>query len=282
MNSAPPPPSPADGAPALTPDLLDRFDRQMRFAPLGREAQERLLASRVLLVGCGGLGGILGQAMARVGIGELVLVDHDRAEPSNMPRQVLFDEDHAQRRVPKAIAAAEVLARGGGPTRCLPHVCRVTTENIDQLAEGCDLILDGTDDLPTRYLLNDHCIEGGRPWVFAGVVESAGLVLPVLPGRGACLRCVFPEPPPPEAIQKCTSVGVVLPAVAAVASMAAGLALRILACPDQLDQFEPALVELDTWNGEVRRIRAPRDGNCPACGRREFPFLHPPPPTPSR
>lgn len=270
MNGPPPPsfvPLP------LTESLLDRFDRQMRFAPLGREAQERLLASRVLLVGCGGLGGVLGQTMARIGIGELVLVDHDRVELSNLPRQVLFDEEHAIRAVPKAEAAAEVLARGGGPTRLVPHVARVTAETIDGLAAGCDLLLDGTDDLPTRYLLNDWCVARQIPWVFAGVVESAGLVLPVLPGRGACLRCVFPEPPPPEAIQKCTTVGVVLPAVAAVASMAAGLALRILARPDRVDELEPALVELDTWNGEARRIRAPRDPKCPCCGGREFRWL---------
>ncbi len=272
---SPPESDSSDAAPALPGQ--DRFDRQVRFAPLGAEGQERLGSARVLLVGCGALGGVLAQAMVRAGVGELRLVDRDVVELSNLPRQVLFDEAHAVAGAPKALAAAESLARAGGPTRCLPHAIHLDAENLPAVAEGCDLVLDGTDNLATRYLLNDYCVERSLPWVYAGVVGASGLVMAVLPGRGACLRCVFPEPPPPGALPTCDSVGVVLPAVGAIASLAAGQALRILARPDRLDELAPGLVELDVWNAEARRIVAPRDPACPCCGKREFPFLHRPP-----
>ncbi|MEW6073050.1 MAG: ThiF family adenylyltransferase [Planctomycetota bacterium] len=261
------------------PDPLDRFDRQVRFAPLGRAGQERVQAARVLLVGCGALGGVLAQSLARAGVGELVLVDRDIVELSNLPRQVLFDEADARAGRPKALAAAAALARFGGPTRCRAHAVHLDAQNVGELATGADLVLDGTDNLATRYLLNDFCVDHARPWIYAGVVGAAGLVLPVRPGGGACLRCVFPEPPPPGILPTCDTAGVLLPAAGAVASFAAGLALRLLAGPAAAQDLVPALVEIDVWNGEVRRIPAPRDPDCPCCARGERPWLDTPPGT---
>ncbi len=255
----------------------DRFDRQMRFAPLGPAGQARLGEARVLLVGCGATGGVLAQSMVRAGVGELVLVDRDVVEHSNLPRQVLFDETDARDGAPKALAAARTLARAGGPTVCTPHAAHVDAENLGELAAECDLVLDGTDNLATRYLVNDYCVEHSVPWIYAGVVGAAGLVLPVVPGHGACLRCVFPEPPPPGSLPTCDAAGVVLPAVGAVASLAAGIALRLLSHPEDTAELETALVEIDVWNSEVRRILAPRDPACPCCARGDRPFLHRPP-----
>ncbi len=255
-----------------------RFDRQVRFAPLGREGQARLESARVLLVGCGALGGVLAQNLVRAGVGTLVLVDRDVVELSNLPRQVLFDERHAAARTPKAEAALAALGPIGGPTRLEAHVRHVDADNLAELAAEATLLLDGTDNLETRYLLNDYAVEQEIPWVYAGVVGASGLVLPVLPGRGACLRCVFPEPPPPGSLPTCDAAGVILPAVGAVASLAAGAALRLLARPadEPVERFEPALLEVDAWNGTLRRLAAPRDPDCPACGRRDFPVLHRP------
>lgn len=270
----PSPPAPSGGSRAEP----TRFDRQVRFAPLGPEGQARLEAARVLLVGCGALGGVLAQTMVRSGVGRLVLVDRDVVEPSNLPRQVLFEDRHATARTPKAEAALEALARIGGPSVVEGHVRHVDAETLPELAEGAALVLDGTDNLETRYLINDWSVERGVPWVYAGVVGSGGLVLAVLPGVGPCLRCVFPEPPPPGSLPTCDTAGVILPAVGAVASLAAGLALRILgsgARPADAP-FEPALVELDVWSGSVRRLAVPRDPGCPACARGELPFLHRP------
>ncbi len=259
---------------ASSHDLGLRFDRQVRFAPLGRVGQGNLVSARVLVVGCGALGGVLAQTLFRAGVGELVLVDRDVVELSNLPRQVLFDERHARASTPKALAARETLERSGGPTAIHSHVLHLDARNLELLADDVDLILDGTDNLETRYLLNDFSVAHALPWVYAGVVGSAGLVLPVLPGRSACLACLFPEPPPADALPTCDSAGVLLPAVGAVASFAAGLGMRLIARPES--EFEPALIELDTWNGEVRRLSAPRDPTCRVCGRREFVFLHRP------
>jgi adenylyltransferase/sulfurtransferase len=255
-------------------ELALRFDRQVRFAPFGREGQANLVSARVLVVGCGALGGVLAQTFFRAGVGELVLVDRDVVELSNLPRQVLFDERHARAGTPKAVAARETLERSGGTGAIRAHVLHLDARNLELVAEDVDLVLDGTDNLETRYLLNDFCVERGLPWVYAGVVGSAGLVLPIVPGRSACLACLFPSPPPADALPTCDTAGVLLPAVGAVASFAAGLGLRLLARP--LSELEPALIELDTWNGSVRRLGAPRDPACRACARREFTYLHRP------
>ena len=250
----------------------DRFDRQVRFAPFGPEGQERLARARVTLVGCGALGGVLAQSLVRAGVGQLVLLDRDLVELSNLPRQVLFDERHAHAGVPKVEAAVETLSRIGGPTVLEPHSVHVDAGNLAELARGSTLLLDGTDNLETRYLLNDHACSSGVPWIYAGVVGGAGLVLAIRPGQGACLRCLFPDPPRPGTLPTCDSAGVIGPAVGAVASMAAGLAMRMLAVGEE-DEEPAALLELDAWNGAVRSIRTPRDPDCPACGRGEFPYL---------
>lgn len=250
----------------------ERFDRQMRFAGLGASGQASLERASVLLVGCGALGGVVAQTLARAGVGRLVLVDRDVVERSNLPRQVLFDEEHARLGEPKALAAASSLAAFGGPTRVEPHARHLDASALDELGAGVDLVVDGTDNLRTRYLVNDWCVRAGRPWIYGGVVGGSGLVLPVIPGHGPCLRCVFPEPPPAGSLPTCDTAGVVLPAVGAIASLQAGLALRLLAsAPDGLPTAQ--LVELDAWNGSARTIVAPPDPDCPCCARREFAFL---------
>jgi len=247
-----------------------RFARQVRFAPLGRRGQERLEASSALVVGCGALGGAIAQSLVRSGVGRLVIVDRDVVEESNLPRQVLFEERHARDAALKAEAAREVLARIGGPTRVEAHAAHLDAENLPQLAQGVDVIVDGTDNLETRYLLNDWSVESGTPWIYGGVVGSGGIVMPVLPGRGPCLRCVFPEPPPPGLLPTCETAGVLQPAVAFVAALQSGLALRILAGDGAL---EPRLVELDAWDGRAREITLERDPSCPCCGARDFQYL---------
>lgn len=250
----------------------ERFARQTRFAPLGDAGQARLARARVLVVGCGALGGAAAQWLARAGVGALDLVDRDIVEVSNLPRQVLFTAAHAADGAPKALAAAEVLGQAGGPTRCTAHAEHLGAALLEELGRDADLIVDGTDNMRTRYLVNDYCVREGKPWVYGGVVSSGGLVMAVEPGRGPCLRCVFPDPPPPGSLPTCDTAGVVGPAVGLVASMQAGLALRILAAgPD--DRRSHGLVELDAWHGEVRRLDVPRDPSCPACGAREFRFL---------
>lgn len=250
-----------------------RFERQTRFGPLGRAGQARLESARVLVVGCGALGGALAQSLTRSGVGRLVIVDRDIVEESNLPRQVLFEERHAQARVEKAVAARETLARIGGPTVVEALVEHVDADNVERLVAGATLVVDGTDNLETRYLLNDVCVEQKLPWVYGGVVGSGGLVMPILPGTGPCLACLFPEPPPAGVLPTCETAGVLQPAVALVAALQAGLALRILAGTEPLT---PKLYELDAWDGHLRELSVGRDPNCRCCAHGEFRFLHEP------
>jgi len=186
----------------MPPHAPHRFDRQERFAPLGPAGQARLERARVLVVGAGALGGVLAQNLVRAGVGTLVLADRDVVELTNLPRQVLFEDRHAAEATPKALAARETLARIGGPTVVEAHAVHVEASNLEQLAADADLILDGTDNLTTRYLINDFAVRSGVPWIYGGVVSSGGLVLAVRPGKSACLRCIFPDPPPPGTVER--------------------------------------------------------------------------------
>ena len=252
------------------PPVQHRFERQARFAPLGPEGQARLETKRVLLVGCGALGGVLAQWLTRAGVGELILVDRDVVEETNLPRQVLFTAEHAAAGTPKVSAAAETLELIGGPTRLTSHAVHLNADRLLELGANVDLILDGTDNMATRYLVNDYAVREGVPWIYAGVVSSGGLVLAIQPGEGPCLRCVFPDPPPPGALPTCDTAGVIGPAVGVIASMQAGLALRQLAGEDPP---APALIDLDVWSGSVRRLPVPRAPSCPCCATGDFEFL---------
>ena len=254
-------------------DFTKRFERQTRFHELGAAGQARLSDARVLVVGCGALGGALAQSLTRSGVGELVLIDRDVVEESNLPRQVLFEERHAREGTEKVEAARETLARIGGPTRIETHAAHLDADNIEELARGTHLVVDGTDNLQTRYLINDYSVQRAVPWIYGGVVGSSGLVFPVLPGQGPCLACLFPEPPPAGVLPTCETAGVIQPAVAAVAALQAGLALRILVDAASL---EPKLIDIDAWEGRVREVRVERDASCRCCGARDFRFLNEP------
>lgn len=255
----------------IEPSQEDRFARQTRFAALGQDGQEALGESSVLLVGCGALGGVLAQWLVRAGVGHIALVDRDIVEETNLPRQVLFSAEHARMGSPKAHAAAEVLAMAGGPTRIEAHAAHLDGDLLLRLGAQADLILDGTDNMQARYLINDYAVKHDTPWIYGGVVSSGGLILPVLPSRGPCLRCIFPEPPPPGTLPTCDTAGVIGPAVGLIASMQAGLALRILS--GNAGDLEPQLLELDAWTGAVRQLGVPRRDDCPTCASRTFAFL---------
>lgn len=248
----------------------ERYTRQQRFAGLGSSGQARLTEARVLLVGCGALGGHLAQSFVRCGVGSLVIVDRDVVEETNLPRQVLFDERHAVLRMPKVDAAAETLARIGGGTRVETRAAHLDAELLDELGSGVDLVLDGTDNLETRYLLNDWCVSRAVPWVYGGVVGASGLVLPVRPGVGACLACAFPAPPPAGTLPTCETAGVIQPAVALVAALQAAAALHLLVDPASVPS---RLLDIDAWSLRVRELALPRDPQCRTCVQHEYRYL---------
>src|SRR6476469_8495530 len=205
-----------------------RYSRQIRFVPLGEAGQTKIRAASVAIGGCGALWTVQAEAMARAGVGRLRIIDRDFVEWSNLQRQFLFEESDAAEGLPKAVAAARHLARVNSEVTLEPLVADLTPANINDLLEGVGLILDGTDNFEARFLLNDYAVSSGIPWIYAAAVGSYGLKLAIVPGRTACLRCVYPEPPSQGIQPTCETDGVLAPVTAAIASLAAGDALKIL------------------------------------------------------
>jgi adenylyltransferase/sulfurtransferase len=249
----------------------DRYHRQILMPQIGTAGQARLEASRVLLVGCGALGSVVAEQLVRAGVGSLRLVDRDVVEWTNLQRQVLFDESDAREALPKAIAAQRRLAQINSSVRIEPVVADVHSGNIEGFAAGVDLILDGTDNVETRYLLNDVSVKHNVPWVYGACVGTEGRSMPVAPGVTACLRCVFPDPPAGAELPTCDTAGVLAPAAAAVASMQTVAAIKLLT--GNGGDVRGELWSGDLWNGRFRTLNVDRDPACPTCGRRTFEFL---------
>ena len=254
------------------PDL-SRYSRQVLFPPVGDEGQSRLSASRLLLVGCGALGSNLANTLVRAGVGFLRIVDRDYIELNNLQRQVLFDEDDIAAGLPKAEAASRKLSRINSDVQVEAIVADANYRNIERLAEGADLLLDGTDNFETRYLINDLAVATHRPWIYGACVGATGLCLPILPGETPCLRCVFEQSPPPEMNPTCDTAGILGPVVSIVAAHQAIEAIKILTGhPEALDR---RLLQFDAWtNRSVHLdVSAAKSDDCPCCGRRQFDYL---------
>jgi adenylyltransferase/sulfurtransferase len=250
----------------------DRYSRQILFGPLGEQGQERLLASRAVIVGCGALGSFQAAALARAGVGELVIIDRDYVEPSNLQRQWLFDESDAAEALPKAVAAARKLAAINSSIAVRPLVADLTPQNAEELLLPAGVILDGTDNFDTRYILNDVAVKHGVAWIYGAAVGSYGVTMPILPGRSACFCCLFPAPPAAP-LPTCETAGILNAVTALVASLQVADAIKILA--GKTAEVALRLFSADVWNNTYRSIStAARNPDCPACGRRQFAYLN--------
>jgi molybdopterin-synthase adenylyltransferase len=254
----------------MRPGDQERYSRQMRFPGIGAGGQEKIRNASVCVVGCGALGSFQAEALARAGIGRLILVDRDYVDFSNLQRQWLYEESDALSESPKAIAAARRLHQLNRDVILEPHVSDFTPSNAEDLVNGCDLILDGTDNFETRYLLNDISVKSTIPWVYGAAIGSYGIVMPLVPGRGPCFACIYPEPP--KGIQPtCDVNGVIAPVTAAVASLQVAAALRLIV---GWPEFTCRIQTMDVWEGSTKQISAgPRDLECKVCGGREFRYL---------
>jgi len=248
-----------------------RYSRQTRFAPLGAEGQAKIRAASVAIVGCGALGTVQAEAMARAGVGRLRIIDRDFVEWSNLQRQFLFEEADAAEALPKAVAAARRLARVNSEVKVEPMVADLTAANVEDLFEDIDLILDGTDNFETRFLINDAAVDREIPWIYGAAVGSYGIKLAIVPGHTACFRCVYPEPPQ-GAQPTCETEGVLAPVTATIASLQVADALKILTLG--VDSITARLTTIDVWTGTIRQLAPPtRDAKCPCCVRRELVYL---------
>ena len=258
-------------------EAMARYSRQWALPVLGADGQRRLLAARVRVVGVGGLGSWVAELLVRAGVGFLRLADDDVVELANIHRQALYGEADAAGRQKKVVAAAARLATINGSTVVEPVAERVDRFNLDRLARDVDLIIDGTDNFESRFLLNDYAVKYGKPWIFAGVIGTEAMTLTFVPGRTGCLRCLLESPPKECGATSCRERGVLGPAVAAVAAFQAGEAIKLLS--GHSEAANPYLLRFDLWRNEVQRLnvfdvsKGTTTSIC--CGQHEYEFLEP-------
>src|SRR5438876_237896 len=248
---------------------VSRYFRQTVLPQIGRAGQEKLRSATVVIAGVGALGSCMAEMLTRAGVGTLRLVDRDYLELHNLQRQSLYTEGDVDSGLPKAAAAARHIAEINSEVRAEPCVADITPENVLDLLEGAAVVLDGTDNLQTRYLLNDACINLCVPWIYSGVVGVSGVSMTIAPGESACLRCVFPELPPPGAAETCDVAGVLGPAAHAMAAIACAEAIKLVVGAGPT----PGMLAADLWAGTWDRFQMPRDEACPVCGLRRFDYL---------
>ncbi len=252
-------------------ELEDRYSRQVLFQGIGSDGQRKLAASAVAIVGCGATGSALASLLARAGVGKIRIIDRDYVESSNLQRQSLFDESDAAESIPKAIAAARRIATFNSQVVIEPSVADLVPSNIDELLHGAQLILDGTDNFETRYLINDYAVKNSVPWIYTAAVGSYGVTLNVLPGRTACLACIFREPPQ-GTFETCESAGILNSAANLAASVAATEALKLLVGAG--DDLRRTLFSFDVWLNQHAEIAADKlRPGCQACGEHDFVHL---------
>jgi molybdopterin/thiamine biosynthesis adenylyltransferase len=263
-------------AAALGPRLLDslqeKYSRQMLFAGIGEEGQRRLLVSSAVVVGCGAIGAAAAGLLVRAGVGRVRILDRDFVEPSNLQRQTLFDEDDARSALPKAVAAERKLRGFNGSVAVEGLVSDLNPRNARELLSGFDLILDGTDNFETRFLINDFAVKSAKAWIYAAAVASYGVTMTIRPGLTPCLACLLESSSNSHGLEEtCDTVGVLGPIVNLIASLEVAEALKLLAGREEA--LHGRLISCDVWTGHFQSVRVARYPACRACARREFSYL---------
>lgn len=262
----------------MNPDLT-RYHRQMLLPGFGERGQRKLLDSTALLLGCGALGCVAANMLARAGVGHLRIVDRDFIEMTNLQRQVLFDEQDVADGIPKAVAAKRKLARINSQVKVTAVVDDINYRNIEPLADGVDIFIDGLDNFETRYLVNDLAVKKGTPYMYGGAVGTVGMAYAIRPNADdskatPCLRCLFEQAPPPGASATCDTAGVIGPVVAMIANFQVNEALKILT--GNIGRVNPTLLNIDLWTNSFMQLKvahARDDGDCPCCKRNQFDYL---------
>jgi adenylyltransferase/sulfurtransferase len=261
---------------------LARYHRQIIFPGLGQAGQERLLASKAVIVGCGATGTAISNLLVRAGVGHVRIIDRDYIELNNLQRQILFDEDDIAANLPKAEAATRKLRRVNSDVTVEGVVADLNPGNVLDLIGDADVVLDGTDNFTTRFLLNDACLALGKPWVYTGVIASYGMTATLIPDGAAetlagtrmatgCLRCFVPELPAPGTTPTCDTAGVIGPGVALLTAIAGAEAMKVLSGQGKLNR---GIIHMDVWSHDYEQFTLARNPECPACGRRDYEYLN--------
>lgn len=251
-------------------DAFERYSRQILFPPIGKEGQQHLLTSRVAVVGIGALGTVIASHLVRSGVGYVRLIDRDLVELSNLQRQVLFDEEDARLHLPKAIAAEKKLKAINSTVNIKAVITDLTVDNAEELLSDVDVILDGTDNFMTRYLINDVAIKYGIPWIYGGAVSSRGMFAVIKPGVTPCFRCLFPDAPSGRG-ETCDTIGVLSSITNIVGSFQTMEAIKLLVGA----RTSPNLEQIDIWSNSFLQMDLSdgKDPDCPACVHHQFDFL---------
>jgi len=256
----------------VTDFLQEKYSRQVLFAGIGPEGQRRLLASRATVVGCGAIGAATANLLVRGGVGSIKIIDRDFVEPSNLQRQTLFDESDARDALPKAVAAERKLLAINSSIAVRGVVADLSPQNAEELLSDCDLILDGTDNFETRFLINDFAVQSRLPWIYAAAVASYGLTMTIRPGITPCLACLLESGDRAHSLEEtCDTVGVLGPVVNLIASWQAAEALKILA--GRPEALHGRLLSCDVWTGRTQSVGLARNPACRACMKQDFPYL---------
>lgn len=250
---------------------MERYEKQILFEDIGESGQMKLLNKKVVIIGCGALGTVIANNLVRSGIGHIRIVDRDYIELSNLQRQILFDEDDIKNNLPKVIAAKRKLEKINSSITIEAIIEDVNSKNILDICKGFDLILDATDNMRTRYLINDISVKLNIPWVYGGVVASSGMVHSIIPNITPCLKCLFPNEPPIGSVDTCDTVGVLNPITSVVASIESMEALKILT--ENQDKILKGLLYIDLWENEFQYMDISISVECEVCKNKDFKHL---------
>lgn len=252
----------------------ERYSRQIRFAPIGVEGQARISAARVALIGAGALGSVSAELLTRAGVGFIRIIDRDFVDVSNLQRQALYDEEDVRQNLPKATAAGIKLRRINSGIQIESIVDDVNPANVEDYIQDVDLVLDALDNFESRFVLNDACAKHSRTWIYAAAVGSYGLILPVMPGKTPCLRCMLGSLPAPGTSPTCDTAGVIGPITHTIASIQAAEALKLICGLLELSAIR--LVSYDVWTHTFHRMELGVEvmSTCPVCSQGRFDYLN--------
>src|SRR6187549_136882 len=245
--------------------MNERYSRQILFPGIGKAGQEKLLTSRVALIGCGALGASHAEMLARAGVGHLRIIDRDFVEFTNLQRQTLFKEADAVERLPKAIAAQIRIGEINSEISVEAIVADVNRSNVESIIADADVILDGTDNFQIRYLLNDACVKLGKTWIYGAAVSSYGTTMTIIPGETPCLRCIFEDMPDAGSSPTCDTAGVIMPIIATISAAQVSEAIKILV--GNTGSLHGSLMQFDLWANDRQRIKlGDSNPDCKCCG----------------
>ncbi len=254
-------------------DFMDnRYSRQIILKNIGEEGQKKLLKSSVAIVGCGALGTVATNNLARAGVGKIMIIDRDFVELNNLQRQMLFDESDVGS--PKAVAAAEKISAINSEIEVKPVIKDLNYSNIEEILIGVDLVIDGTDNIQTRMLVNDVCIKNEIPWIYTGAIGTSGMTMNIIPGK-ACIRCLYPGVPKTGSLPTCDTMGVLNTATTIMGSIESTEALKILlGYYDENQSTNSNLIVYDTWNQSFDSVKVKKNEKCPCCVDKNYEYLN--------